>query len=226
VIARFRHLLFDNFLLKLASLGIAVLMWYGVAHEPISEITVRVPIEFVHPPKNLDYSSDAIIPQAQVRLRGPARVLRELPADDVQLIVNLKGATAGEHTYDLSADQVQAPHDVHVMQVTPSRLHLVFEQSETRQVAVKPRIAGTLPPGYRIVSITAAPATVSITGPERHVIAVDSALTDAVDVTGTEGVANFDTRAYLPDPLVHLSSSSSIRVTVRTQKFSGKNGAL
>jgi YbbR domain-containing protein len=225
VIGRLRHLLVDNFLLKLASLAIAVLMWYGVAHEPVTEIAVRVPIEYAHSPKNLDYSSDAIIPQAQVRLRGPARVLRELPPEDVHVTLNLKSATAGEHTYDLSADQVQAPRDVQVLQVTPSRLHLVFERSESRQVAVKPRIVGTLPPGYRVVSATADPAMVNITGPERHVAAVDSVLTDAVDVTGTAGMAVFDSRAYSSDPLVHLSGSGAIHVVVQTAKSSSKNGA-
>lgn len=221
---RLRRLFFDNFLLKLASLIIAVLMWYGVVHEPVSEITVRVPIEFARSPKTLDYSSDAIIPQAQVRLRGPARVLRELPQEDVHVVLDLKGATAGEHTYDLTADQVQVPHNVQALQVTPSRLHLLFERSETRQVPVKPRLVGTPPPGYRIATVVANPATVTISGPERHVIAVESALTDAVDVTGTAGTAGFDTRAYLPDPLLHMVGSSSIHVTVQTEKNPSKNG--
>jgi YbbR domain-containing protein len=224
VITRLRHLLFNNFLLKLTSLVIAVLMWYGVVHEPVSEITVRVPIEFARSPRNLDYSSDAIIPQAQVRLRGPARVLRELPQENVHVVLDLKGATAGEHTYDLTADQIQVPQTVQVLQVTPSHLRLLFERSETRQVEVKPRIVGTLPPGYRLASVVANPATVIISGPERHVISVENALTDAVDITGTAGTAGFESRAYLPDPLVHLVGSNSIRVTVQTEKLASKNG--
>jgi YbbR domain-containing protein len=225
VITRLRHFLFDHALLKLVSLIIAILMWYGVAHDPVSEISLRVPIEFTHSPKDLNYNSDVLIPQAQIRLRGPARLLRDLPQESVHIVVDLRGAAPGEHTYDLSPDQVQGPHDVEVLQITPTRLRLVFDKSETRQVAVKPRIDGILPPGYRIASVVADPATLTITGPERHVTAVESALTDAVDVTGVAGLASFDTRAYLPDPLVHLSSSSSIRVTVRTEKSSSKAGA-
>jgi YbbR domain-containing protein len=218
VITRLRHLIFDHALLKLASLIIAFLMWYGVAHEPIAEITVRVPIEFTHSPSDLDYTSDASIPQAQVRLRGPARMLLDLPLEDVHVMLDLQGATAGEHTYDISAGLVHVPHDVEVVGVTPSRLHLVFERSETRQVAVRPRIVGDLPPGYHLASVTVTPATVTISGPERHVNAADSALTDAVDVTGIAGEASFDTRAYMADPMVHLSSPSAIHVTVVTAK--------
>jgi YbbR domain-containing protein len=92
-------------------------------------------------------------------------------------------------------------------------------------VAVRPRVVGTLPPGYRLASVTANPATVTITGPARHVNAIESALTDAVDATGVAGQASFETMAYLPDPMVHLTGSTPIRVIVTTQKLSSKVGA-
>ena len=223
MIKRLRHLIFDHAVLKLASLIIAVLMWYGVAHDPVSEVSLRVPIEFSRPPKNLDYTSD-LLPQAQIRLRGPARVLRELAQESVHAVIDLQGANPGEHTYDLTTDQIQVPHDVEVMQVSPSRLRLVFDNRETRQIAVKPRVVGTLPAGYIIASVTADPAVLTITGPARHVNAVENAVTDTVDATGVAGQASFETMAYLPDPLVHLSGSGPIRVTVRTQKTSSKVG--
>jgi YbbR domain-containing protein len=223
VIARIRHLILDHALLKLASLIIAILMWFGVAHDPVSEVSLRVPVEFSNPPKGLDYSSD-VIPQAQLRLRGPARVLRELPQESVHAVIDLHDAAPGEHTYDLTTDQIQVPHEVEVMQVTPSRLRMVFDIRATRQVAVKPRVVGTLPPGYRIESVIADPPMLIITGPARHVNAIDNAVTDTVDATGVAGQASFETMAYLPDPLVHLSRSTPIHVIVRTQKTSSKAG--
>lgn len=223
MIARVRHLLFDHVVLKLTSLIIAILMWYGVARDPVSEVSLRVPVEFSRPPKNLDYSSD-VVPQAQIRLRGPARVLRELAQESVHLVVDLQGAAPGEHTYDLATDQIRVPHDIEVMQITPTRLRMVFDTRATRQVGIKPRIVGTLPPGYRIESVVADPSTLTITGPARHVNAIDSAVTDTVDASGVAGQASFETTAYLPDPLVHLSSSGPIRVLIKTQKASSKAG--
>lgn len=223
MITRLRHLIFDHALLKIASLLIAILMWYGVARDPVAEIAIRVPIEFSRPPKGLDYTSD-VIPQAQIRLRGPARVLRDLPQEDVHDVVDLQGAVPGEHTYNLTTDQIQVPHDVEVVQVTPSRLRMVFDTRAVRQIAVKPRVVGTLPPGYRIESVTAEPATLTISGPSHHANAVEYAATDTVDVTGVVGQASFETTAYIPDPLVHISGSGPIRVTVRTQKTSSKAG--
>ncbi len=223
MIARIRHILCDNATLKLASLIIACLMWFGVAHDPVSEISLRVPVEFSRPPKDLDYTAD-VLPQAQIRLRGPARVLRDLAQENVHVVVDLLDAAPGEHTYDISSNEISVPHDVEVMQVTPSRLRMVFDKRATRQVPIKPRIVGTLPPGYRVESTTSDPALITITGPARHVNAIEVAITDAVDATGVAGQASFETTAYLPDPLVHVSSSGPIHVTVKTQKSSSKAG--
>ena len=228
MITRLRHLIFDHALLKLASFVIAVLMWFGVTHEPIAEISMRVPIEFSHPPSDLDYTSD-VVPQAQLRLRGPVRLLRDLPQENVHVVVDLRNAAPGERTYDLSASQIQVPHDIEVMQINPARLRLLFDEPETRQVVVKPRIVGAVPPGYQIESVVASPAMLTVSGPARHVNTIESAPTDAVDITGVTGQASFDTRAYPPDPMVHLQGSSAVRVTVTAvksiEKSTSKRGA-
>jgi YbbR domain-containing protein len=224
VIKRLRHLIFDHFGLKLLALLIAFLMWYGVAHDPVSEVSLQVPVEFSRPPQGLDYTSD-VTPQVQIRLRGPARILRDLPQESVHAMVDLQGAAPGEHTYDLDNSNIRAPHGVEVMQVTPNRLRLVFDTRLTRQVPVIPRVVGILPPGYRIETVTASPATVTIVGPARHVDAVERAVTDAVDVTGVAGKASFQTSAFLPDPLVHISGSGPVRVLVTTQKITSRTGA-
>jgi YbbR domain-containing protein len=142
----------------------------------------------------------------------------------VHVLIDLQGAVTGEHTYDLDTGHIRVPHDVEVMQVTPTRLRLVFDQRATRQVSVSPRVVGTLPPGYRIESVVVNPAMLTITGPSRHVNAVERAVTDAVDVTGMTGQASFETMAYLPDPLVHITGPGPVRVIVTTQKSSSKAG--
>lgn len=223
MISRIRHLLFDHLLLKLVSFLIAILMWYGVAHDPVSEMSLQVPVEFARPPKDLDYTSD-LIPQAQIRLRGPARLLRELPQESVHAVIDLQGAVTGERTYNLDTSHIKVPHGIEVMQVTPNRVRLIFDYRATRQIPVTPRVVGTLPPGYRIESVTASPSMLTITGPARHVNAVERAVTDAVDVTGIAGQASIQTMAYLPDPLVHISGSGPVRVIVITQKSSSKAG--
>src|SRR6266581_3342861 len=114
---RVRHL-FDHLWLKLLSVLIAFAMWWGVAHDPVIEVGVTAPIEFHNVPDNLEISSDTI-PQAQIRVRGPARVLRDLVQTEIHPSIDLQGATSGERTYELGSKQIQLPHEVEVIQIVP-----------------------------------------------------------------------------------------------------------
>lgn len=236
--------LFSHWDLKLLSLAIAVAIWWGVARDPVIEIPLDVQIEFHNVPDNLEISSvnnpelvpanggfqpsngsSELIPRAQVRLRGPARVIRELTRSTIHPVIDLKGATPGERTYDLSPDRIQLPREVEVTQIVPSQLHVTFDRRATREVEVRPRVIGSFATGYRISQAAAAPTTIRIVGPEHRVNAIESAITDPVDASGVIGRAVFTTRAYVSDPLVRPVGHEPIHVTVITEKTSSKSGA-
>ncbi len=88
-----RHV-FHNLGLKLISLALAVGVWLAVARDPVAEVAVDVPIEFRNIPQTLEISSENI-PRAQIRLRGPERVVHRLQAADVYAEIELSGVEAG-----------------------------------------------------------------------------------------------------------------------------------
>jgi YbbR domain-containing protein len=178
-----------------------------------------VPLEFLHPPSNLEITSDYPF-QAQVTLRGPAHMLQEVRPSQVHALLDLEGAKTGERTFDLSSAQVQVPHDVKVVQVVPAQIRINFDPSATRTVAVQPRVIGTLLSGYGMKEPVAVPPQVTIVGPERRVDTVVAAMTDPVDATGVVGSATFTTHAYVADPLVRVQTPGPIYVTVTTEKSS------
>jgi YbbR domain-containing protein len=106
-----------------------------------------------------------------------------------------------------------------VVQIVPSQLHLAFDTRLTREVEVRPRVTGNFPDGEQVVRVDADPARVTITGPRHHVERIDAATTDPIDATGTRGSAVFTTNIYVPDPLVQVKGTTSIRVTVVVQKI-------
>ncbi len=142
-------------------------LWVAVTRAPIAEIEVSVPIEFHRIPDNLEISSESI-PQAQIRVRGPERLVRGLRPPDIHVEIDLAGTKAGERTFDLTAQQVREPRDLEVVQIVP---------------------------------------------------AVDSAITDPVDATGTVERASFITHAYVSDPLVQVVHPVPVRVTVTMEKI-------
>jgi YbbR domain-containing protein len=216
---------FAHFGYKVISLGLAVGLWWAVSHDPVAEVGVTVPIEFHRIPSNLEISS-LNIPEAQVRVRGPERLIHELRTQEVHVEVDLAEVRPGERTFDLTAQQVHLPRDLDVMQVVPSQVRLGFDVGLTRQVEVRPRVIGTFAPGFGITRVFAEPATVSISGPKQRVEAVEAATTDPVDVSGNMGRGTFITNAFVPDPLVQIVRPAPIRVTVIMEKITAEPVAI
>jgi YbbR domain-containing protein len=219
----FRRYVRHNFGLKLVSLSFAVGLWLAVAHDPVAEVAVEVPIEFHNFPENLEISSEQI-PRAQIRLRGPERLVRRMGPADVHAEIDLSGAKSGERTFDLTAQQIRKPYDLEVIQVVPSQFHLSFDTRVSRWVEIHPRVMGAFAPGYGIARIVVNPPEIMVTGPRKRVEAVEAAITDPVDVSGIMDKGTFPTHAYVPDPMVQVVDPTSIRVMVIMGKASGAAG--
>jgi len=221
MIAFFKRYVVHNFALKLLSLLLATGLWVLISpEEQPAEVAVRAPIVFLQVPPTLEISSESI-PEAQIRVRGPERLIREIQAREVHAEIELADAKPGERTYDLTSRQVQHPRDLIVVQIVPSQLHLAFDTRMTRDVEIHPRVTGNFVAGAEPVRVDADPPRITITGPKRHVEKVDAATTDPIDVSGTLGSAVFTTNVYVPDPLVQVVKPTSIRVTVVVQKVGG-----
>jgi YbbR domain-containing protein len=220
----FRKYVANNFLLKAVSLLAAVVLWFTVARDPMSEVPINVPIEFHHVPENLEISSESI-PQAQIRVRGPQRIVRELRQAEIHAVIDLAGARAGERTYDLNPSQIRVPRYVEVVQIVPAQFRMSFDRRATRNVDVRPRVIGTFASGFHIAKVQADPPEIAVMGPEKRVAAIEGAITDPVDATGVVGRATFTTHAYVADPLVRVLNPGPIRVTVTTEKSASAGGA-
>lgn len=208
-----RRLFFENVSLKVFSIVLAFTLWLMVHRDPVAEVAIEVPVEFHNIPPNVEISSDAVY-RSTVRLRGPERAIRQLNASDVQAEIDLTGLRPGERTFDLTARQIRHPHELAVVQIVPSQFHIAFDTELTREVPVKPRIIGDFASGYAIAQVVVNPPTVPIVGPQKHVEAVDSAITDPIDVSGLMQQGSFVRHAYVSDPLIQVANPNPVRITV------------
>jgi YbbR domain-containing protein len=219
-----RRFLTHNFGLKLLSLVLAVGLWYAVASDRQAEIAVNVPIEFYNIPNNLEINSERI-PEAQVRIRGTARLIHQFRPSDLHVEVDLANTGPGERTVDLTALQVRQPRDLDVVQVVPGQFQLSLDSRLTRTVEVRPRVTGKFATGLRIANAVPDPRTVTITGPRARVEAVETASTDAIDASGVMTSQSFSTNVYVADPLIQVVHPVPIHVTVMMEKTSSPSGA-
>lgn len=218
MIAFVQRYVLHNLGLKVLSLVLATGMWFMISRdEQPAEVAVRAPIVFQHMPGQMEISSESV-PEAQIRVRGPERLIRQLRVNEVQAEIDLAGVKSGERTFDLTSHQVRRPRELEVVQIVPSQLHLSFDTKVSRQVEVHPRVTGVFATGEQIVQVLADPSHIMITGPRHHVETIDAATTDPIDATGTLGSAVFSTNVYVPDPLVQVEQATSIHVTVIVQK--------
>jgi YbbR domain-containing protein len=217
----FHRTFVHNLGLKIVSLLLAVGLWLVVARDPIAEVEMHVPIEFHNLPDNLEIDS-ASFTEAQIRIRGPERVIHRLLPEDVRADIDLTQVRPGEQTFDLTARHVHVPQELEVVQIIPGQFHLSFDNRETRMVEVRPRVTGNFASGMHVAQVVADPNSVMITGPRRRVDAVETATTDPVDVSGAMTRASFVTQAYVPDPLIQVVHHTPIRVTVIMEGLADK----
>jgi YbbR domain-containing protein len=215
-----RRWVLHNFWLKILSVLIATGLWLAISpdQEP-AEVAVRVPIEFQHVPPQLEISS-VTIPEAQIRVRGPERLIRQLRSTEIHVELELGDAKPGERTFDLGAQQVRLQRGLAVVQVVPGQVHLSFDTRLTREVEIRPNVTGKFAPGYGIANVSVNPAKVTITGPRHHVEMVEAANTDPVDASATTAQATYVTNVYVPDALVQVVQPVPVRVTVTVEKNS------
>lgn len=219
----FRNNVVHNLSLKLLSLALAVGLWMALAGEPVSEVAVDVPISFHNMPVNLEISSESI-PKAQIRLRGPERIIRRLQPSDIYAEIELANVKPGERTFDLTAAQIHHPRELSIVQVVPSDVHLAFDLRMTREIPVQPRVIGSFVEGYKIGQIQVEPPTVRVAGPRHRVEAIESATTDPMDITGAITPMTFMRRPYVQDPLVQVASPDPVRITILMEKTSSQDG--
>jgi YbbR domain-containing protein len=215
----FQRWVLHNFWLKVLSLLLATGMWLAISpdQEP-AEVAVHVPIEFEHVPPLLEISS-VTIPEAQIRVRGPERLIRQLRSTDIHVELELLDVKPGERTFDLTAQQIHLQRDLHVVQVVPAQVHLSFDTRLTREVEIHPRVTGNFVEGEQVARVLVEPARIMITGPQHHVEILDAATTDPIDASGTQTQTTFVTNVYVADPLVQVVQPVPVRVTVIMEKI-------
>lgn len=216
------YLLFRNVGLKFLSICIATLLWLVVAGDRVVERALRVPIEFQNLPAGLEIVGEPS-ESVDVRLRGSSGTIGRLAPGDLSAVIDVRSARPGRRLFHLTADEINVPYGIAVVQVAPATLPLEFENSAIRIVQVRPSIEGRPAAGYEVGKVTSNPATVEIVGPESSLRGLDEAMTEPVSIANatrpirevvTIGVADPRVRLRTPqtaDVNVHIVPGSSAR---------------
>jgi YbbR domain-containing protein len=153
------------------------------------------------------------VQQVEVRLRGPAEVLRRLTAQDVYVGIDLGEAEPGERLAYLSPREVAAPFGARVMRVTPTSVRLVLDRTVERTVEVIPRVVGSPAEGFELHEIELSPQNIEIVGPSSHVSGLEQVTTEPVSVDGLREPYSRLVRVEL-DPLVRIERELTVALAL------------
>jgi len=213
--------LLENLPLKLASLGIAAVLWFVIAGEKTSELGLTVPLELQNFPPNLELTGEPVN-SVEVRLRASPGIIHGLGPGEVSARIDLAGAGEGERIIHLSPESIRVPFGVRVVKITPSILTLDLERTLQKTVPVRARLIGRPAKGFEVAEVTADPAEVRIVGPKSRVQEVESAFTEPVSVERAETTVVDRVNVGLEDPFLRLQGASQVQVTARVREEHGK----
>jgi YbbR domain-containing protein len=205
---------FRNFGLKLLALALGATVWYLVAGEQIVERALRIPLEFVNLPAQLELVGDAPA-VVDVRVRGSSGALSRVTNGELVAVLDLRTARSGQRLFHLTGDDVMTPFGIEVVQITPSSVPIAFESVARKSVPVVPGLEGEPRPGYTVTAVSAVPATVEVVGPASAVARLTEAITEPVSVAGATKSVTDTVNVGVADPTVRLRVPTTAVVTVR-----------
>ncbi|HJO39983.1 MAG: CdaR family protein [Vicinamibacterales bacterium] len=204
---------FSHLGLKLLSLGLAILLWFTVAGEPLVERGLQAALQFQNVPEG--FALVGPVPSTvEVRVRGSSTLLGGLGSGDVVAVVDLGTARSGRRLFTLSPTEVRAPFGVDVAQVLPSTIPLVLERAGRRFVPIVPVIEGQPAPGFVVGEVTAVPMSVEVVGPISRLSELQEVITEPVAITDATETIETSVGVGVSDEALRLPEATTATVTV------------
>lgn len=149
------------------SIIVAIAMWYMVSVRDRIEAQIDLSVDYMKIPQNLVVTK-GLLTKITVRLKGPEKLIRSIPRDNVVHTVNLAGIKKGSNTVPISMEVLgPAFRAFDIVDINPPELELMVDNVVERSVRVKlvfdsPLLGKALTVDQENVQ----PGTVILRGPE------------------------------------------------------------
>ena len=211
-------LIFQNFWWKLLALAIAVVVWGLVATEPELSTIETVRLQYRNLPEDVEMASPPT-ETVSLELRGPAGELRGLgDSRSPAVVLDMSNVTKGQRTFTIGDGNVRLAPGVHLVRSMPAEVRFDFDRRLVRRIPIKVRFSGEGQNGYSVARYAVSPEELAIVGPASHVVRVNAAVTDPLDVSSAVGTVAYHGNAFVEDSYVRFQSSPQVTVSVTMKK--------
>jgi YbbR domain-containing protein len=201
--------------LKLASVGLAVLLWFLVVSQGRSVIVVDIPVGFKNIPAQLEALEGT--KTVSVSIEGQERILNKLGQGDISVIIDLSDVKKGNMFIPLSKENVTLPNMLRVVDISPQTVKLKIEEKIIKRVPVRTVIIGSPAQGFEIQGMSVAPKMVEIKGTEGVIKKIHFVKTEPLDITGI--TENLQTRVFVDVGKNTIKlNTTEVQVTIAVKK--------
>ncbi len=207
-----------NLGLKVLSLILATGLWFFVAGQSSVEVGFFVPLGFSGIPEDMVMTT-APTGEIAVRVRGPKLVINNLTPSKITAGLDLSGASEGLNKYRVEADNIAAPTGVTVTGVKPSSVRFRLEKIMRKAVAVKARLRGTPPRGYKVTDVSINPKTIEAAGLKKNILPLRRFFTRPIDIRGLKESKVFKAPINLERKELRSVRPDTVKVSVTIKKI-------
>jgi len=217
ILNHLKALLLDNYLIKIAALAFAVILWFYVNSKGGVEMEIAVPLKLKNVPSDLVVVGD-MISDVNVRIKGHERILQGITAQGPSAVLDLTGAREGDNVYFLDPSVMAVPSNIQITRITPRRVVIRTEALIKKTVQVSARVDGKPAAGYRIARVEVTPVSVTVEGARSVVDPLTQLVTYPVDVTGVRKTLILETKLNLLGKDLQVIDKEPIQVKVHFVK--------
>jgi YbbR domain-containing protein len=211
----FRSWIFENWGIKILSLGLSLTLWFYVTSTGKTELTLSIPIELRNIPAGMVVVGD-VAGSLDVRMQGQERVLREgIINKKVFAVLDLAMTREGENVIRLSPDDINRPGGAIVTHLSQSAVKVKLEPLVRKSLRLKPILRGVPASGYRLTSTTVTPSRIMLEGPASVMKMLRTIETMPIDIQQANQSVTVEPRIdYQGKPVKLIEKNIAVRVTI------------
>lgn len=212
-----QRLIFENWGIKLVSLGLSLSLWCYVTSKGKAEITVAAPLELRNIPTGMTVVGN-LPKNIEVRLHGQERALRDVTTERRVIgIIDISGAVAGDNIIRISPDDIKRPSGVVVSRISPYEIRVRLEPITRKSVRLDVHTRGNPAAGFMLAEASARPAVVTVEGPKSLLRSLSALRTVPIDISGAakDLIIEQPKIEYQGRPLRIIEKDLKVRISIQ-----------
>ena len=209
----------ENWPIKVASLLMALTLWFYVTSKGKTELTLTAPLELRNIPQGMAVVGD-VPGKLEVRVQGQERLLRDITTGKKVIgTIDLSRGRPGDNAIHLSPDDIRRPGGIIVTYIAPSEITVKLEPVVQRTLRLHAVVQGDPEAGYRFMSAAARPTRITLEGPASIVKTFSRVKTLPIDISGLTGKTAVVPRIdYQGKPVKILEQDITVTITVQKER--------